>query len=292
MDTALSFLSYEPKAGDAPYEWKDFDAAKLRQYPKPPSSLRFRRYIGGGIEGVVLHARAENDEEVAVKIVKGDTMYPCSSWGRFANHLCQYFHNKQPEPIRGTKRLFAFERECRNRAVLELVSTSLREADANDRPILLHPRPKTREDAIRNLRAFSSDYGDRYRSDHPGGFEAVVPTVHINDCLGWMQLDGDQVWSLLGRLRVDHQDLTKLPWYFAMVYKFVPKGDHQKDVVRSQYNFFYLAGFVCAPYKEDNWRGSGILVDMGDLVLPMAPEWKAFYYGRRVKKECGEYCLE
>ncbi|KAL8377051.1 hypothetical protein RB595_007945 [Gaeumannomyces hyphopodioides] len=271
MDTALSFLSYEPKVGDAPYEWKDFDAQKLRQYPKPPSSLKFRKYIGGGIEGVVLRARAENDEEVAVKI---------------------YFHNKQPEPIRGTKRLFAFERECRNCAVLELISTSLREADANDRPIVLHPRPKTREDAIRNLRAFSSDHGDKYRSDHPEGFEAVVPTVHINDCLGWMQLDGDQVWSLLGRLRVDHQDLTKLPWYFAMVYKFVPKGDHQKDVVRSQYNFFYLAGFVCAPYKKDNWRGSGILVDMGDLVLPMASEWKAYNYGRRVKKECGEYCLE
>ncbi|KAL8370740.1 hypothetical protein RB595_000881 [Gaeumannomyces hyphopodioides] len=272
MDTARSFLSYEPKVGDVPYEWKEFAAPKLRQYPKPPFSLRFREYIGGGIEGVVLRARAENDEEVAVEI---------------------YFHNKQPEPIRGTKRLFPFKRECRNCAVLELISTSLREADANDRPIVLHPRPKTRRDAIRNLRAFSSDYGDKYRSDPPEGFEAVVPTVHINDCLGWMQLDGDQVWSLLGRrLREDHRDLTKLPWYYAMVYKFVPEGDHQENVIRSQYDFFYLAGFGCAQHKEDNWRGSGILVDMGDLVLPIVPEWSALYYGRRVKTEYGGYDLE
>ncbi|KLU81127.1 hypothetical protein MAPG_00222 [Magnaporthiopsis poae ATCC 64411] len=271
LDPAYSFLSHELKVGDTPYEWKDFKAQRLRKYPKPPSSLKFRNHIGGGIEGVVLRARADNDEEVAVKI---------------------YFHNEQPEPVWGVKRIFPFEWECRNCAALELISTSLRAAAANDRQILLHPGPKTRREAIRNLRAFSSDHDDKYRSDPPDGFEAAVPDVHINDCLGWMRLDGDQAWSVFGRLRVDHRDLTKLPWYFAMVYKFVPKGDHQEDVVRSQYNFFYSAGFVCAPYKEDNWRGSGILVDMADLVLPMAPEWNAFNYGRRVERKGRKYCLE
>jgi hypothetical protein len=206
--------------------------------------------------------------------------------------LNQYFHNEQPEPIRGTRRLFPFERECLNCAILELISTSLREAAANDKPIFLHPRPKTRRDAIRNLRAFSSDYGERYRSDPPEGFEAVVPTVRINDCLGWMQLDGDLASAVFRRLRVDHRDLTKLPWYFAMVYKFVPPGVHQEDMIRSQYDFFYLAGFVCAPYKRDNWRGSGILVDFADLQLPLAPEWREYDYGRRVEKKYGKYCLE
>lgn len=164
--------------------------------------------------------------------------------------LHQYFHNEQPEPIRGTKRLFPFERECLNCAILELISTSLREAAANDKPIFLHPKPKTRRDAIRNLRAFSSDYGERYRSDPPEGFEAVVPTIHINDCLGWMQLDGDQASAVFRGLRVDHRDLTKLPWYFAMVYKFVPPGAHQEDMIRSQYNFFYSAGLFVRHTKE------------------------------------------
>lgn len=107
-----------------------------------------------------------------------------------------------------------------------------------------------------------------------------------------MQLDGDQASAVLGRLRVDHRDLTKLPWYFAMVYKFVPPGVHQEDMIRSQYNFFYSAGFVCAPYKRDNWRGSGILVDFADLQLPLAPEWREYDYGRRVEKKYGKYCLE
>lgn len=79
MDTTLSFLSHEPKVGDVPYEWKDFSTPKLWHYPKPPSSLRFRNYVGGGIEGVVLRARTEDDEEVAVKIVRM-TNGPVSSW--------------------------------------------------------------------------------------------------------------------------------------------------------------------------------------------------------------------
>jgi hypothetical protein len=70
MDTTLPFLSHEPKVGDVAYEWKNFSTPTLRHYPKPPSSLRFRDYVGGGIEGVVLRARTEDDEEVAVKIVR------------------------------------------------------------------------------------------------------------------------------------------------------------------------------------------------------------------------------
>ena len=79
MNTTLSFLSHEPKVGDVSYEWKDFDARKLRKYPKPSSSLRFRNYVGGGIEGVALRARTEDNEEVAVKIVR-TTNGPVSSW--------------------------------------------------------------------------------------------------------------------------------------------------------------------------------------------------------------------
>ena len=79
MDTTLPFLSHQPKVGDVSYEWKDFSTQKLRKYPKPPSSLRFRNYVGGGIEGVVLRARTEDNEEVAVKIVRM-TSGLASSW--------------------------------------------------------------------------------------------------------------------------------------------------------------------------------------------------------------------
>ena len=63
------FVSEEPLQDDVPYEWKHFCEPKLRKYPKPVSSLRFRNFIGAGVEGMVFRARTEDNEEVAVKIV-------------------------------------------------------------------------------------------------------------------------------------------------------------------------------------------------------------------------------
>jgi len=107
-----------------------------------------------------------------------------------------------------------------------------------------------------------------------------------------MQLDGDQVWDLLYKRRVDREELTKLPFYFAIVYMFVPQGVHQDDVIQSQYDLFYLAGFECVEFKRDNWRGSGILVDFGDLVPVFSSWWHQPYYGRVIKIESERYGLE
>lgn len=192
--------------------------------------------------------------------------------------------------------MWPFERECLNCAVLELMTTSLRDAAANNQPIYLHTRPKTRQDALRNIRAFSKEYAEKYQSERerPPGFEAFALKPQINDCLGWMQLDGDFIWSLVRKFRLGpYRGLqTRLPWYYAIVYKFVPQGTLDDDVVQSQYDFFYLAGFCIAHFKEDNWRGSGILVDFSDLVLPHLLQWQQGSYGRKVKMEDGVYDLE
>jgi len=160
----------------------------------------------------------------------------------------------------------------------------------NSRPLFLNLKPRTRDDAIRNLRGFSKDYGEKYRSNPPASFEACpAPTIQINKCLGWTRLDGELVWELLRKRRLfPPRDLTeRLPWYFAMVYAFVPEGPHRTEVILSQYDFYYLAGFVCAPFKKDNWRGSGILVDFSDLTLPFASrrQWSEMLYGRRDEKD-------
>lgn len=73
---------------------------------------------------------------------------------------------------------------------------------------------------------------------------------------------------------------------------FVPEGLLEEDMVQSSLDFFYLAGFVCVLVKLDNWRGSGILVDFSDLILPHSPAWRQFYYGKMVKKESGRFDLE
>lgn len=174
-----------------------------------------------------------------------------------------------------------------------MISTSLREGTSTDRPLFLHPRPKIREDSIRNLKAFSTEYSEKYRASPPPTFQRFIPDVHINECLGWTQLDGDRVWSLLHKMRAGPcPGLTQLPWYFAIVYTFVPEATLDEDVVQSHLDFCYLAGFICVPVKLDNWRGSGILVDFSDLVSPHFPEWQQFGYGRMVKKESEMYDLE
>ncbi|KLU90694.1 hypothetical protein MAPG_10546, partial [Magnaporthiopsis poae ATCC 64411] len=126
-----AFLSEEPKVGDPSYEWESFKSPKLREYPKPPTSLRFKKFIGGGEEGVVFRARTESDVPVAVKV---------------------YFINEQPpQPDYSNwpgARYWPFQHESVNCAVLDMMKTSLRVAAENNRPLYLHPNPKTRNDAI------------------------------------------------------------------------------------------------------------------------------------------------
>lgn len=152
----------------------------------------------------------------------------------------------------------------------------------------------TRKDAVANLRAFSEEFALEYRARPPPYFTQFEPPrdIRINTCLGWMRLPDHVVWSQLGEKTADYANLTRRPWYFALVYTFVPEGTVDEAVVQSHLDFFYLAGFVNVPAKLDNWRGPGILVDFSDLVHPMSKEWDRFMYGRMVKKRNGAYDLE
>lgn len=72
MEKTPRFLSHEPKVGDPSYEWQNFKHPKLRKYPKPLESLRFRNFIGAGEEGMVFRCWTKDNEEVAVKVVSRD----------------------------------------------------------------------------------------------------------------------------------------------------------------------------------------------------------------------------
>lgn len=74
--------------------------------------------------------------------------------------------------------------------------------------------------------------------------------------------------------------------------RYVSRGTLDDDMVQSRSDFYYLAGFCITHFKEDNWRGSGVLVDIADPVLPHLPQWQQGSYGQKVKKEDGVYDLE
>lgn len=208
--------------------------------------------------------------------------------------LPQFYYAERQKNLR----YWAFQKECRNCSVLDMIRTTLRDSDATgDKPLFLLPRPRTCEDAIRNLRAFSTEYAQRYRSDPPPNFERIDASsfsyVQINDCLGWIQLRGQLLHTLIRKTKCYeclHIDIPRGwnpdPWYFAIVYKFVPEGAHDNTLVFDHMNFFYQVGFAPEGFREENWR-AGILVDFSDLALPFDSSWRERLYGRVIKGEDG-----
>lgn len=65
----LPFLSTEPMIGDPSYDWKSFKETKLRRFPSESSKFHWKRYIGSGVDGVVLRACLDDGKQVAVKFV-------------------------------------------------------------------------------------------------------------------------------------------------------------------------------------------------------------------------------
>ncbi|KAL8354295.1 hypothetical protein RB601_003923 [Gaeumannomyces tritici] len=280
----LKFLSDQQKISAPSLDWGTFARPKLRKYHAESSSLIVESAIGGGVDGMVFLARTANDEKVAVKI---------------------FFDFEQPNPVRQpwgwSYYYWAFKRECQNCAILELISASLTQASARKLPIHLNPNPTTWNDAIRNLKAFSDTHADEYRA-YPGFAPFQPDGVHINDCLGWLHLDAKTVFQVFKNhthFRVGIKPEPKRrkktndeprwvgyqPWFFAIVYAFVPEGNLQKDVIQSSQNLFHMAGFINLPYNPMNWRGSGVLVDHSDIIglMEKGKEWTESCYAHEAR---------
>ncbi|KAK7755441.1 hypothetical protein SLS62_002669 [Diatrype stigma] len=192
---------------------------------------------------------------------------------------------------------FAFERECINGALLELITASVKQAKATGRRIYLDWNATTWNDAVCNLTAFSIDKGDRY--DHatleaeglkvfPANGEDEATLKSINSCLGWMELDSDEVERELGPLRWEFPHYNReadegvldrdLPRgkVFCLVYRFVPEeGPMDLKYIMRQADFFHAVGFDFhgSEFKGNNWRGKGVLVDMSDIVSMNDRAW-------------------
>lgn len=189
--------------------------------------------------------------------------------------------------------------------------TSIKQAKADKRPIYVHPNPTTRSQAVDNLQAFSVDEGDTYdiaaleaegrRRFLPDGVdEAAIKS--INKCLGWMELDTDEVDEELEPLRrvfppifreVDKEAIVTgvlnrgLPQgkVFCLVYRFVPdEGPMDFEYIMRQADFFHTVGFDrhCA-FMGSNWRGKGVLVDMSDLIPLHDRGWSSPSYESYLK---------
>lgn len=165
-----------------------------------------------------------------------------------------------------------------------MVKTSIKNASLAGKHVYINPKPRRYRDAYRNLKAFSAEATAKSQEEPPANdFEPFHPDVLPNTCLGWMELSGQEARVLFRQLRAFAPDMPADKSYFAIVYTFLPEGQLDDAVIQSQMDFFYLTGFVCPAFKEDNWRGSGILVDFSDIVSPLSPSWNRMLYGRKIK---------
>lgn len=260
----------QPKLGNPPLHWDAFKNPKLRRFPGANGFL-LQDYLGGDADGLVFKAHIEEYGPVAVKVVgwrASSILLP----NLFANFLrSKFHHNRQPEPIYGIGRYWAFERECMNGALLEMIDASLRGAAAAERTIYLRPSPTTKRHALRNLWAFSEEGSNSMEESPPKRFEPFSPKARINDCLGWTELKGSAINSALMETDV-FSDIKNEETYFCIIYAFVPEGNIDADVVISQLDFFHVVGFYSVLVNLANWRGEGVLVDFSDIVSPFAHE--------------------
>lgn len=163
-----------------------------------------------------------------------------------------------------------------------MMKAAIQRATECGQPIYVNPEPKIIDDAVANLEAFA---GDCLVEECPARLnrEPLDVNTKIIDCFGWTQLPRGDVFTALSHAskRRDqfpqegraYADLDENESCFAIVYSFVPEEKLDADVVQRQLDFFHVAGFNLAPFRERNWRGEGILVDISDLIPPHGRGW-------------------
>ncbi|EWY79263.1 hypothetical protein FOYG_17559 [Fusarium oxysporum NRRL 32931] len=267
-----SFISQDPKEGDPAITWDAFERPKLRKFY---GDIVLDRYIGGGMDGIVIKARDKHrGRSVAVKVFYFNNQPPPID-ARPALSISNHMDSQNPlrkkqcqaQHYKGAPRYWAFQRECINIALLEKIDASLRLAEKSGREILLNLEPTTAREAYRNLKSFSTESCDR--EPEADKLKPFRPNVRINPCYGWTQLSRAAINARFQEPSA-FQDEEQ---YFAIVYDFVLEGQLEAKNVINQLNYFHITGFLNVQLNLENWLSTGVLVDFSDIV-PLHTGWK------------------
>ncbi|GAO20055.1 hypothetical protein UVI_02064500 [Ustilaginoidea virens] len=185
---------------------------------------------------------------------------------------------------------FAAQRECQNVALLQMmeaaVSDDVQRGDQNG-PVLLHPEPRSLQEAKTNLRAFSNEGRQHCKGMDQDGLRLMDKIPRMRKCYGWLRFTGRELRHYLPRrlepppIRVEKivRRLDDDASYVAVVYEFVDEGDNDYSTVKSVLEFLWHAGFSHADVTlPANWK-NGVLIDLSDIVMPGAIGWSKRRYG-------------
>ena len=185
-------------------------------------------------------------------------------------------------------RYWAVQRESHNVALLQLIQASVETSEETN---YLKPDPRTKDDAIINLFAFSQEGRKEKPSEALSDRIAISSMPRLRECFGWIKVSGRELHSLprdlrpstmrLNRKTREMREILISKEYYAIVYEYIPQDIPPLDneAVQSGLDFLWLGGFCFGNTRPENWVG-GILLDMADFACPWSPGWARAAYRR------------
>ncbi|KAI1439169.1 hypothetical protein GGR50DRAFT_690523 [Xylaria sp. CBS 124048] len=248
--------------------WHDFKHAKLRQFPRHATRIKWLEYLGHGSQGIVFKATIGNGDPVAIKI---------------------FWRTLRPDPYRiplprgGFRPIeWLFEEESRTVALLEKIKWVMSTETNPEQSVKVEKGPKRYNSALRNLYSFSDEGRRSSRMSTRRELTDAPPFPPLPTCYGWMKVKRSRVPQLYPPLRREMD--YNLNWHWALVYELVPGATQDLAIGQLHLDFFHAVGFDMHPYKPDNWHG-GRLVDYTDICSPLNTCWSAGKVRQREAKE-------
>ena len=170
-----------------------------------------------------------------------------------------------------------------------MIESSVAQAAAESHPIQVNEQPKTKEEAMANLHAFSHEGRFEQGTTGAHGTRLISQMPRIKRCYGWLKLSGDVLCSLDRKMRAPPISLHKITRmisldkeYIAIVYEYVEEGRNDPAVVKGVLEFLWHAGFEATlGGGARNWK-SGVLVDLSDIVHAGGYGWLPKIYGETI----------
>ncbi|PNY22354.1 Uncharacterized protein TCAP_07149 [Tolypocladium capitatum] len=244
--------------------WENFRRPLLRRF-KLQGKAKFIDLVGYGLDGIVWKV------EIGGCIVA----------------LKVFWDSRAPDDTR----YWAIQRECQNASLLQKMHFAIEHSSDS---IWLNPEPKTFDDALRNLHAFSDEGRRRQRFRNTPGAVEYTDALRTRKCFGWTTISGEELCALRPDSRPPEmnmdgviREISPTECYYAIVYEYVPDTQCAlaADVLQAQLDFFWLSGFCLVPLRAENWKGPGILLDLADLICPWQAAWFASLYRQRRARE-------
>ncbi|KAM5368762.1 hypothetical protein ACJZ2D_009316 [Fusarium nematophilum] len=244
--------------------WRNFRRPRLGHF-EHQGRINFTKLLGYGLDGMVWKINVD-DCAYALKV---------------------FWDNHPPKDTR----YWAVQRECQNASLLEMMRFAVENSSDS---IWLHPQPKTFRNALLNLHAFSDEGRTRQLFRNTPGAIQYSTTPHLRKCYGWIVISGKELCALPSKVRTPEakvddvvREISPNEDYHAVVYEYVSntRCTLSTEAVQAQLDFFWLAGFCLVPLRIENWKGTGILVDMADLICPWHAAWFPSQYEQRDARE-------